>query len=115
MQASVIPPALLGGLCKLSHENNLSESRRLPLLQKSLFIQSTTEKLNGPVSGLRLAKCFDRSEFHSLQEKNISSGFQPAALGAKRRSMQGSKACEAAHPSWWGGEVDALFQAYEAW
>ena len=47
-------------------------------------------------------------------KKIISSGLQLAALGAKRRSMQGSKACEAAHSSWWGREVDALFQAYEA-
>ena len=48
-------------------------------------------------------------------KKTISSGLQPAALGAKRRSMHGFKAFEAAHPSWCGGEVDARFQAYEAW
>ena len=50
-----------------------------------------------------------------LCKKIISSGLQPAALGAKRRSMHGSKAFKAAHPSWCGGEVGALFQAYEAW
>ena len=48
-------------------------------------------------------------------KKIISSGLQPAALGAKRRSMHGSKAFEAACLSWCGGEVDALFLAYEAW
>ena len=48
-------------------------------------------------------------------KKIISSGLQPAALGAKSRSMHGFKAFEAAHPSWWGSEVNALLQAYAAW
>lgn len=43
-------------------------------------------------------------------KKIISSGLQPAALGVKRHSMHGFKAFEAAHPSWCGGEVDALFR-----
>ena len=106
--------SVAGGLVQIESWKKLSESRRLPLLQKSLWSTLPRKSCIAPFLGFDWQSALIEANFIPCK-KIVSSGLQPAALGAKRRSMHGSKAFEAAHPSWCGGEVDALFQAYEAW